>query len=72
MGLKTRHRHTVGQLIELVPSRLAPKGRAGLYEVTRLMPNDGPDPEYRVKRRQDGQEQVVQESQLRLAPEGTA
>ncbi|MFM2042021.1 MAG: hypothetical protein RLY86_597 [Pseudomonadota bacterium] len=68
------HRFKLGDSLVFVPERMnvfAPvrKGSAttlGLVEVTRFLPSDGREMQYRVKALAGGQERVVRESQLRL------
>ena len=62
------HNFTIGQRVELVPSRMDGNVPRGLYTVERLLPNDSADREYRVKSVQDGHERVLRESQLREGP----
>jgi len=57
------HSFRVGQTVELVPSK-AFGPRRGPYAIVRLLPNDGVDREYRVKHLMDGQERVVQQSEI--------
>jgi len=54
------HRYAVGDRIEI--RRSAHQVDVGPYTVTRLLPNDQMDREYRVKHDRDGQERVVAES----------
>jgi hypothetical protein len=60
-----RHSFEIGQNVELVAGVLTPPGMTGHYIITRLLPNDAADREYRVKSERDGHERVVRESQLR-------
>ncbi|MFH5926859.1 hypothetical protein [Roseomonas xinghualingensis] len=60
------HRFEVGQNIELLAGFLTPRDALGHYTVVRLLPNDAPDREYRIKNDRDGHERVVRESQMRL------
>ncbi|WP_043834388.1 hypothetical protein [Muricoccus aerilatus] len=60
-----RHSYEIGQSVELVAGVLTPPGMTGQYVITRLLPNDASDREYRVKSERDGHERVVRESQLR-------
>ena len=58
------HRYSVGDNVEL---RRRPYDRSilvSLYTVVRLMPNDSPDREYRLRNSRDGHERVVVESEL--------
>lgn len=54
------HRYAIGDKIEI--RRSTYQVDSGPYTVTRLLPNDSPDREYRVKHVRDGQERVVSES----------
>lgn len=68
-----RHKFKLGDSLLFAPEHLnlfAPvrKGAAapvGLVEVTRFLPSDGREMQYRVKALAGGQERVVRESQLR-------
>lgn len=62
-----RHSYEIGQNVELVAGVLTPPGMTGHYVITRLLPNDASDREYRVKSERDGHERVVRESQLRAS-----
>jgi len=60
----TRHKFSVGQLVDLRPSpgeRNIPSGR---YKVQRQLPSETRDLQYRVKHAVDGHERVVLEGQL--------
>lgn len=59
------HRFAVGQTFEFIPGRHAGAAPGGTYTVVRLMPNEAPDREYRVRCAGDGHERVVRESQMR-------
>ncbi|UPG72765.1 hypothetical protein MVG78_00750 [Roseomonas gilardii subsp. gilardii] len=61
------HRFQIGDEVELVPHLFNPHEARGRYTITRLLPNDSPDREYRVRQGQDGQERVVRESEMRLS-----
>lgn len=66
------HKFAVGQNVDLVPGRGDGNVPRGTYTVMRLLPNDGPDREYRVKSVSDGHERVLRESQLRPGAAGTS
>jgi hypothetical protein len=60
------HKFKVGQSV-----RIAPSGRDGYvavvegeFSITRLLPPDGPDNQYRIKSDADGHERVVKENRL--------
>ncbi|MFC0408253.1 hypothetical protein [Roseomonas elaeocarpi] len=61
------HSFQIGDQVELVPNLFSARGAEGHYTVTRLLPNDSPDREYRVRLGHDGQERVVRESEMRLS-----
>ena len=58
------HKFKVGQVVDLIPSRLNGNIPGGSYTVQRLLPEEGRDFQYRVKNTSDGHERVVRESQL--------
>ncbi|HZF75635.1 MAG TPA: hypothetical protein VE033_07375 [Acetobacteraceae bacterium] len=60
-----RHVFTIGQQVQFQPGPYDNNVPRGAYTVTRLMPNDGTDREYRVRSTVDGHERVMRESQLR-------
>ncbi len=55
----------MGERVEFSPGRADANVPRGLYTVTRLMPSETPDMQYRVKSLRDSHERVVRESQLR-------
>jgi hypothetical protein len=59
------HRFAVGERVEFSPGRLDGNVPRGVYTVTRHMPSETPDMQYRVKNVRDSHERVVRESQLR-------
>lgn len=58
------HKFAVGQKLAFSPSRFEHQQAPGPFEVTRLLPAEGADLQYRVKHAGNGQERVVRESQL--------
>ena len=54
------HRYAIGDRVEI--RRSTYQVDVGPYTVTRLLPNDSADREYRVRHVRDGQERVVSES----------
>lgn len=58
------HKFKVGQRLVFSPGRLDYHQVSGLYEVTRLLPAEGAEFQYRIKASGSGQERVVRESQL--------
>jgi hypothetical protein len=58
------HKFKVGQNLVFSPSRYEYRQISGLFEVTRLLPPEGAELQYRVKDTGSGQERVVRESQL--------
>ena len=63
--MQQQHRYRIGEDIELIPRSFTPRDAGGQYTVTRLLPNDSSDREYRVKSGRDGHERVVRESEMR-------
>jgi hypothetical protein len=59
------HAFAVGQRVILAPGRGDANVPRGTYVVTRLMPFEGVEQQYRVKSAADAHERVVRESQLR-------
>jgi hypothetical protein len=59
-----RHKYRIGQRVEFSPSLADGHAHRGIYEVTRLLPSETKDYQYRIKDTKDGQERVVRESQL--------
>jgi hypothetical protein len=59
------HQFTVGQLVQFFPDR-AEQGSAarGLYEVTKQLPHNGHEYEYRIKSAREEHERTARESQL--------
>jgi hypothetical protein len=61
------HKFAVGDRVELSPGRFDSNVPSGSYTVSRLLPSETPDHQYRVKHTRDNHERVVRESQLRRA-----
>ncbi len=59
------HRYAIGERVELTLGRLDGNVPRGTYTVTRQLPSETPDMQYRVKNVRDSHERVVRESQLR-------
>jgi hypothetical protein len=59
------HRFAVGERVEFSPGRLDGNVPRGTYTVTKLLPSETRDMQYRVKNVRDSHERVVLESQLR-------
>jgi hypothetical protein len=59
-----QHKFTVGQEVHYLSHPLMGKVPRGVYRVTRLLPTDSGEPQYRVKHTVDGHERVVTEGQL--------
>ena len=64
------HRFQIGDEVDIMPGQFTPREAQGRYTVTRLLPNDSPDREYRVRQGRSGQERVVRESEVRRSPAG--
>ena len=59
-----QHKFKIGQIVDFAPSRpgVATPGRQ--YEIIRLLPADGGEPQYRVKSKSVPFERVAKESEL--------
>lgn len=55
----------VGERVVFIPARHDGNVARGTYTITRLLPVEGGERQYRVKSRLDTHERVVRESQLR-------
>lgn len=66
------HKFKVGQKVRILPrmfsltarSSEAPEASVERYEITRLLPPTGFDPQYRLKGASKGQERIVAESEI--------
>ncbi|MEE3622592.1 hypothetical protein UCD39_01120 [Nitrospirillum sp. BR 11752] len=58
------HKFAIGQRAVLRPGPGETRPAGPTVSVTRQLPAEGRDPQYRIKVDQDGQERVVRESQL--------
>ncbi|MBP0493635.1 hypothetical protein [Roseomonas indoligenes] len=65
--MQQQHRFRIGEDVELIPRHFSPREAHGRYTITRLLPNDSMDREYRVKSGHDGHERVVRESEMRAS-----
>jgi hypothetical protein len=65
-----QHKFKVGQIVEPALRRSTPAAPS-TYEITSLVPSEGQEPRYRVKRA-GAPERVVAESQLRFVAEAPA
>jgi hypothetical protein len=65
------HKFNVGQIVQFHPNRnerfTAP---GGAYEITKRLPHNGQEYEYRIKSPQEGHERTARESQLTSAEAG--
>lgn len=59
-----KHKYKIGQVVSFSPGLLGGAAPAGRYEITRLLPSETADWQYRVKSVTDGHERVVRESQI--------
>ena len=60
----TKHKYTVGQMVDFMPSPADANAPRGKYRIERQMPSETRDLQYRVKNTEDGHERVVVESRL--------
>ncbi len=63
-----RHKFSVGTAVRYSAGTYAGPAASGTYTVTRLLPPEPGDCQYRVKSLRDGHERVVRESQLTPGP----
>jgi hypothetical protein len=61
----SRHKYAVGERVEFSPARFDGNVTRGVYTITRQLPSETLDLQYRVKNSRDSHERVVSESQLR-------
>jgi hypothetical protein len=62
------HKFNVGQLVQFHPDRKDQGSAArGLYQVTKRLPHNGQDYEYRIKSQREEHERIAMESQLSSA-----
>lgn len=61
----TTHRYHVGERVHYVRGPYDGDVTPGAYTITRLLPIDGLDPQYRVKSAIELHERMMRESQLR-------
>lgn len=61
----TGHKYHVGERVEYVRDTLYGTAASGAYTITRCMPTDGADPQYRVKSANETHERTMRENQLR-------
>jgi hypothetical protein len=65
---KSVHKFTVGQLVQFHPDRKDQGSAArGPYEVTKRLPHNGREYEYRIKSQYEEHERIAMESQLSSA-----
>jgi hypothetical protein len=57
------HKFRIGQIVQLRPDRLADAPR-GPYEITKRLPHNGHEYEYRIKSQREEHERTAGESQL--------
>jgi hypothetical protein len=62
-----RHKFSVGQVVDFVELRLSTP-RIGRYEITRLLPSDGIQFQYRIKSIGESVERIATEAQLSRPP----
>jgi hypothetical protein len=62
------HKFNVGQLVQFHPDRNEQGGAArGPYEVTKRLPHNGREYEYRIKSQREEHERIARENQLSSA-----
>jgi hypothetical protein len=58
------HKFKVGQTVGFTTGRFGRGDTNGIYKVTKLLPPEGDDNQYRIKSAAEPHERVVKESQL--------
>lgn len=59
-----QHRYKAGQVVEFLPRSRDGNIPRGPYRITRLLPGEGGNVQYRVQHAADGHERVVMETQI--------
>ena len=62
------HKFKLGQSVHFTSGAYIRGGASGVYQVTRLLPPDGDERQYRIKSATEPHERVAKESQLDRAP----
>jgi hypothetical protein len=68
----TGHKFALGQPVRLIGNAVNRLGNRDGYIVTRLLPIEGPEFEYRIKSASEAHERVARESQLDASAERVA
>ena len=58
------HKFKLGQTVHYAPNKLQMGAPPGAYKITRLLPAQGSDQQYRIKHANEACERIAQESQL--------
>ena len=58
------HKYKLGQLVQYIPDKLQEASPSGDYKITRLLPAQGADHQYRIKNGSEPFERIARESQL--------
>lgn len=58
------HKYMVGQTVHYTGGTFGRFGASGSYKVVKLLPSEGEDYQYRIKRADEPYERVAKESQL--------
>jgi hypothetical protein len=58
------HKYGIGHLVWYTPGKLQPSSKAGGYQVTRLLPAENGEPQYRIRNVAEPFERLASESQL--------
>ena len=58
------HKFKLGELVEFMPDKLQRNALSGSYKITRLLPLEGSDHQYRIKNILEPYERMAKESQL--------
>lgn len=59
-----QHKFKIGQPVDFMPDKLQTSAPSGEYKITRLLPAEGRDRNYRIKNSAEPFERTARESQL--------
>lgn len=62
-----RHKFPIGATVYFTASNVSRPAASGTYEITRQLPTEGDDCQYRIKSSTEAFERVARESQLALS-----
>lgn len=60
------HKYAVGETVYFTSGMIGRANGSGNYRIVRLLPSDGDEFQYRIKKADDAYERVAKESQLEI------